>query len=288
MPDDGLNQVRSDMIRFSCPRCGTHLRVTAEHGGKRGKCKSCGEPILVPAAEASAREARGEQIAVSSYHDRGDARRSIDRSGAEKAEAQGPPDSPSSPVGTAQINGLLKELKEACDKIKVARDSFATASANKPAILRELEAGLGGLMEAVILQQRLAPLESRLSEVSERLAVAAGDDPRKVIKALDAEMAAPANDEEYLKALADVLGKLARHADSVLPPLSRLMHKDVAASVRAVQAVAKIGGPDARKALVECLEQKRFFYFLFSGEKRYKASMKLRRAIQSALSSLTS
>lgn len=41
------------MITFTCPQCRKHFQVGDELAGKKGKCKSCGAIILVPAPQAS-------------------------------------------------------------------------------------------------------------------------------------------------------------------------------------------------------------------------------------------
>lgn len=40
-------------IRFSCTECDTHLKVSDDKAGSRGKCPNCGSPIVVPVPEAA-------------------------------------------------------------------------------------------------------------------------------------------------------------------------------------------------------------------------------------------
>ena len=42
------------MIEFSCPGCGTKVRVKDDAAGKRGKCPKCGKLVTVPAAAPKA------------------------------------------------------------------------------------------------------------------------------------------------------------------------------------------------------------------------------------------
>jgi hypothetical protein len=39
------------MFQFNCPHCGSVIRIDEKHRGKGGRCRSCGEELLVPAAE---------------------------------------------------------------------------------------------------------------------------------------------------------------------------------------------------------------------------------------------
>jgi predicted Zn finger-like uncharacterized protein len=39
------------MFQFNCPHCSSVIRIDEKHRGKKGRCRSCGEELLVPAAE---------------------------------------------------------------------------------------------------------------------------------------------------------------------------------------------------------------------------------------------
>lgn len=39
------------MFQFNCPHCGSVIRIDEKHRGKKGRCRSCGEELLIPAAE---------------------------------------------------------------------------------------------------------------------------------------------------------------------------------------------------------------------------------------------
>jgi hypothetical protein len=41
----------ADMVTLTCPGCSKTYNVSAQNAGKRGKCKSCGEPLVVPEAD---------------------------------------------------------------------------------------------------------------------------------------------------------------------------------------------------------------------------------------------
>lgn len=41
-------------IRFTCPKCGTHLAVPDDFAGRKGKCKKCGVEIVAPQALSTA------------------------------------------------------------------------------------------------------------------------------------------------------------------------------------------------------------------------------------------
>jgi hypothetical protein len=41
------------MIRFTCPKCGKHLRAAAEHAGKQSRCGRCGDSVQVPATSSN-------------------------------------------------------------------------------------------------------------------------------------------------------------------------------------------------------------------------------------------
>lgn len=41
------------MIRFTCPKCGKHLKAPADYAGKRVVCTRCGVSLLAPAVEAA-------------------------------------------------------------------------------------------------------------------------------------------------------------------------------------------------------------------------------------------
>jgi hypothetical protein len=45
------------MIQFSCPACDTLVRTAAEHAGKTGRCKKCGNAMTIPRALTDAGEA---------------------------------------------------------------------------------------------------------------------------------------------------------------------------------------------------------------------------------------
>lgn len=42
------------MFQFSCPHCNALIRIDEKHRGKKGRCKACGEGLLVPAASEAA------------------------------------------------------------------------------------------------------------------------------------------------------------------------------------------------------------------------------------------
>lgn len=42
------------MFQFSCPHCNAMIRIDEKHRGKKGRCKACGEGLLVPAASEEA------------------------------------------------------------------------------------------------------------------------------------------------------------------------------------------------------------------------------------------
>jgi hypothetical protein len=43
-------------IRFTCPRCGKRLKARAEAGGRKGKCNSCGQALIVPSIQRAAED----------------------------------------------------------------------------------------------------------------------------------------------------------------------------------------------------------------------------------------
>src|SRR5690242_1157028 len=46
----------SATISVNCPGCGKRFSVAAQHAGKKGKCKSCGQVIEIPAPQQPAQE----------------------------------------------------------------------------------------------------------------------------------------------------------------------------------------------------------------------------------------
>ncbi|MFM8475739.1 MAG: hypothetical protein ACKOEO_08065 [Planctomycetaceae bacterium] len=47
------------MFQFNCPHCSSVIRIDEKHRGKKGRCRNCGEELLVPAAEEEADEFLG-------------------------------------------------------------------------------------------------------------------------------------------------------------------------------------------------------------------------------------
>src|SRR4051794_23913787 len=44
-------------VTVTCTRCGKRLSVPEQYAGKRGRCKTCGEPFLVSAAAGAGAQA---------------------------------------------------------------------------------------------------------------------------------------------------------------------------------------------------------------------------------------
>jgi hypothetical protein len=58
-------------IRFICENCGSKYIVDSKHSGKKGKCKKCGSPFIVPNCDENSNESKGLHYQGVAYNDMG-------------------------------------------------------------------------------------------------------------------------------------------------------------------------------------------------------------------------
>ena len=65
VPDsaDAVEGEDGKMIRFTCPHCGRHVRVSDAHGGKKGRCPYCQQIVTIPTTSEVELTPEGDEVA---------------------------------------------------------------------------------------------------------------------------------------------------------------------------------------------------------------------------------